>query len=229
LRNLNVTAEQRRQAAAAISDFHEKRTAIEKLGQTDEFLKALATVRQTLLEGKAPTDEMREAVEVAQPPDDGTVDRAFMDARREVVEKLVGLLTEPQTEQLRMMPLVEFANHIVGMSLEAREMGDEEFGDWRRMVAMEAAERFGVAGNEEADAMDEVIQDAIGRLRAMEPDAIAAERDQLVSKLVSALNDALPESPQAAWDRLADQLWEWVMNPRVATVLQESAAAMGAP
>jgi hypothetical protein len=228
LRNLDFTAAQRQEAAKAIKDFQDKRKAIEALGETEGLLQALAAVRSVLLESKPPTDEMREAVEAARAPDDGTVDRAFADARREVVEQLVGLLTEEQKEQLQMMPLVEFANQIINMSFQARGMDDEEFRDWRRMVTAEAMERFRVAEGEGVEAMNTTVQDAISRFRAMDPDQLMAQRDQLVPGLVSALKDALPQNPQAAWDRLADQLWEWVVTPGVAALLEESAAAMAA-
>ncbi len=228
LRNLGFTARQRLEAAKAIETFHEKRKAIEKLGETDELLKALTAVREALLQGKAPTDEMREAVEVARPPDDGSVDQAFRDARLEVMEKLIGLLTDEQKQQLEMMPLFEFANHVIGMSMEAQEIGDEEFGDWRKMVTVELFERLGVTGDEEADAVNEVVQGAITRFSRMTPEQIMAQREQLVPEFVSALNGALPENRQTAWDRAADALWEWVANPRVGPLMRESAAAMGA-
>lgn len=228
LRNLGFTARQRLEAAKAIETFHEKRKAIEKLSETDELLKALTAVREALLQGKAPTDEMREAVEVARPPDDGSVDQAFRDARLEVMEKLIGLLTDEQKQQLEMMPLFEFANHVIGMSMEAQEIGDEEFGDWRKMVTVELFERLGVTGDEEADAVNEVVQGAITRFSRMTPEQIMAQREQLVPEFVSALNGALPENRQTAWDRAADALWEWVANPRVGPLMRESAAAMGA-
>jgi len=228
LRGLDLTATQRLGAAQAIEGFHEKRKAIEQLGQTEELLKALAAVREVLLKGEAPTDQMREAVEVARPPDDGTVDRAFREARLQVVEQLMGLLNDEQKAQIEMMPLVEFANHLVGMSLEAREIGDEEFREWRRMIAAEVLERFGVTGDEEADLVVEAVELAIDRLSRLSPDEIAAQRDQLVPEIVSSLKAALPQNDQAAWDRLADRLWEWVVNPRVGPVLRESAEAMGA-
>lgn len=228
LRNLELTAAQRLAAAKAIEAFHEKRRAIHKLGETDELLKALATVRQTLLEGKAPTNEMREAVEVARPPDDGTVDRAFEEARLEVMEKLVALLTDEQKQQLQMMPLFEFANHVIGMSMEAQEIGEAEFGEWRKMVTAELFERLGITEDEEADAVNDVVQAAIDRYRRMTPDEIMAQREQLVPEFVSALNGALPGNRQTTWDRVADALWEWVANPRVAPLLRESAEAMAA-
>lgn len=227
LRNLGLTATQRLEAAKAIEAFHQKRKAIQALGETEELLKALATVRQTLLEGKAPTDEMREAVEVARPPDDGAADQAFREARLQAVETLTGLLSDEQKQQLQMMPLVEFANHVVGMSMEAGEMGDEAFNDWRANVSTEFMERMGVTDAEGADSVNETVQGAIDRLRRMTPDQIMADRQRLVSGFVSALNDALPQNPQAAWDRLADRLWEWVVDPRIAPLLRESAAAMG--
>jgi hypothetical protein len=228
LRSLGLTATQRLEAAKAIEAFHEKRKAIEALAETEELLTALTTVRQTLLEGKAPTDEMREAAEVARPPDDGSVDQAFREARLQAVETLTGLLTDDQKQQLQMMPLVEFANHVVGMSMEAGEMGDEAFKDWRDNVSAEFLERMGVTDAQAADAVNETVEGAIDRLRRMTPDQIMADREKLVSGFVSALNDALPQNPQAAWDRLADRLWEWVVNPRIAPLLRESAAAMGA-
>ncbi len=228
LRNLGFSATQRLEAAKAIEAFDQKRKAIQKLGETDELLTALAAVRQTLLEGKAPTNEMREAVEVARPRDDGSVDQAFRDARLEVVEKLAGLLTDDQKQQLQMLPLVEFANHVAGMCMEAGEMGEEEFGEWRNVVGLELLERLGVRDAEAADAVNEAVQGAVGRLDRMSPDQIMAEREKFVPEFVSALNDALPQNPQAAWDRVADPLWEWVMNPRAAVVLWESAEAMGA-
>ena len=228
LRNLSLSATQRLEAAKAIEGFHEKRRAIQKLGHTDELLKALTAVREVLLRGEAPTNEMREAVEVARPPDDGSVDRAFDEARLQVVEQLMGLLTDEQKAHIEMMPLVEFANHLVGMSLEAREIGDDEFREWRQRIAAEVLERFGVTGDEEADLVIEAVELAIDRLSRLSPDEIVAQRDQLVPELVSGLKAALPQNEQAAWDRLADRLWDWVVNPRVAPVLRESAEAMAA-
>jgi hypothetical protein len=228
LRNLELAATQRLEAAKAIEAFHEKRRAIQKMGETDGLLQALTAVREVLVQGQAPTDQMREAVEVARPPDDGSVDRAFREARLQAVEQLTGLLTDEQKTQLQMMPLVEFANHVVGMSLEAREMGDEEFNEWRQTVTAEVLERLRVTGDEEADLVIETVQGTIHRLRLMTPDQIMAQREKLVPEIVSGLNDVLPQNPQAAWDRLADQLWEWAMNPRAAVVLRESAETMGA-
>ena len=114
-RNLDLTGEQRKQAAEAIKAFEDRRDAILKLAHPDELVAALGVVREALLRGEQPTDEMREAVEVARPPDDGSIDQEFMRARTEVIDKLEATLTEEQRNELIMLPLVEVARDMVYM------------------------------------------------------------------------------------------------------------------
>ncbi len=228
LSNLSVTAGQRAQAAAAIEAFQEKRAAAEKLSEPPELLTALSAVRAALLKGEAPTAAMREAVEAARPPDDGAVDRTLAEARSEALTALGAVLTDQQKEQLGILPLIGVAEDVIAMCMESRRAPDEEAQAMRLRDFGEVRDQLASAAGDDADRVLGDFQSLINRIAALSPEQVEPQRQQLVGQIVTLLKTTFDKQPDLAAERLGDQLWGWLAEPRVGELFRESAEAMGA-
>jgi Spy/CpxP family protein refolding chaperone len=222
--SLELTAAQRAQAADALEAFHDKRGAIEKLAGPPEFVRALQAVRDALIAGKEPSPEMRAAVEQAQPQGGESLERAFMEARNEVLAALQAVLTPEQQTQLKLMPLVGLANELLQMCLESQRVGGEEGTAMRLQAFPEIREQLGAAGGEAA--LDD-FQGLVNRIAALTPEQVDAQRPDLVGQVVGLIQGTLEAEPARAEGRLRDLLWGWMENPRIGGLLRESAEAMG--
>jgi len=228
MHQLGVTAEQRMKAAQAIEAFEQQAEALRKRSEPPELLSALKQVRDALVRGQEPTDQMRAALEAAQPPDDGSLDKAFDEARGQVLKELTGILTEDQQTQLQLIALFGAAQDVIGMCLRSREVSAEEGQDMRLHGLAELRADLKQAAGPEADRVLADFQSLINRVSAMTPEQVAQQREQLAGQIVTFLKDTLDKNPQMAADRLQDQLWEFVTDPQTARLLRESAKAMGA-
>ncbi|MBM3498434.1 MAG: hypothetical protein FJX74_07150 [Armatimonadetes bacterium] len=228
LARLGMTAEQRGQAATAIEAARQKREAARQLAEPPELLTALATVQQALLRGEEPTDAMREAVEAAQPPDDGVLDRAYEEARTEAVGALRGLLTGEQREQLAILPLIGLAEEIIGMCMASRQAPAEEGQEMRLHAFGEVRDQLAFTAGPDADRALSDFQGLINRIAALAPEQAEEQREQLVAQLVTLMKTTFERNPGFVEERLGDQLWGWVTEPRVGELFRRSGEAMGA-
>jgi hypothetical protein len=227
LRGMSFTADQRKQAAALIEQFVQERQAAQKVRDSEALVQALAAVRAALIKGQSPTPQMRQAVEAARPPEDGSVGRAIDEASGKALGGLAKLLTDDQKAQLQLMPLVGFANHVLGWSMDTHGVAGQEWDQMRLQAFGEMRERLRHYAGQGAEAVLANLQRTIDRLHETAPDQIGQQHDQLVTELVTTLKDALFSSPEAAEQQLRDQLWDWLDDARVLVTLKESAAAMG--
>jgi hypothetical protein len=227
LSTLGMTGEQRAKAAQAIETFRQKREAVEKLAQPPELLSALKAMRDTLLAGKPPTDAQREAAEAARPPDDGTLDKAFMDARAEVLAALEAILTDAQKEQLDILPLLDTADEVIGMCMQSRQADAQEAQEMRLHAFPEIREQLALAAGDDAQKALNDFQSLINRVAALTPEQVEPQRQQLVGQIVTLLKSTFDKDPEMAAERLQDQLWGWATEPRVGELLKESADGMG--
>jgi hypothetical protein len=227
MRSLDMTADQRSQTAGLLEEFARKREAAARMHDSDALIQALEAVRAQLIKGKAPTPAMRQAVQAAQPPDQEADRRASDEAYNKALDGVVGLLTDDQKLQLEMMPLVLAGRDLVGWSLQAQQMPDDEWQRARVQAFGDLRDRIRHNAGSAAQATLMELQRTIDRLHDMPADQLRQQRDQVVEDLVTTLKDALLSTPQAQDEQLRDQLVEWLENSRVPDLLKESAAAMG--
>jgi hypothetical protein len=181
-----------------------------------------------LLKGETPTDQMREAVEAASPPDDGSTDRAFAEARNEALTALKTTLTDDQKQQLGIMPLIGVAEDVIAMSLESRGAPEAEAQEMRLHGFSEVRGQLAEAAGPDADRVLSDFQALINRIAALTPEQVEPQRQQLVGEIVTLLKTTFDKQPEIMSQRLDDQLWGWVTEPRVGKLFRESAEAMGA-
>ena len=224
---LKLTPEQRAGAAKAIEGFDQKREAIEKLAQPPELLTALSAVREALLKGETPTAAMREAVEAARPRDEGSLDKTFGEARQEVLTALEAILTDEQEDQLRLLPLVGVAEDVIGMCMHSQELEGAEAQEMRLNAFPEVRDQLAFAAGDDAQRVLSDFQGLINRISALTPEQAEPQREQLIAQVVTLLKTTFDKNPEVSAERLRDQLWGWVTEPRVRALLRESAAAMG--
>ncbi|MGQ9732458.1 MAG: hypothetical protein ACUVX8_14450 [Candidatus Zipacnadales bacterium] len=227
LHRLEITAEQRAQAATAIENFHAKQEAIQQLANPPELIAALQTIRETLLANGEPTTEMRAAVEAAQPGDKSSIDRAFAEARDEAFATLTSLLTDTQQAQLRTIPLLQVAEDLLWMCMEARKIGGAEGEQIRLNAFPELREQLARAAGDRSQQVLADFQGLINRFSAMTPEQIEQQREQLIQQTVALLAGTLDKNPELAAERLKDQLWQWLADARIGVLFRESARAMG--
>jgi hypothetical protein len=229
LRGMSFTADQRKQAAGLIEQFVQERQAAEKVRDSEALVQALTAVRAALVKGESPTAQMRQAVEAARPPENGSVEKAIDEASRTALDGLVKLLTDDQKAQFQMVPLVGFANYVIGWSMDTHGLAGDEWDQQRLQAFGDMRDRIRRYAGDGAQATLANLQRTIDRFHEMTPDQIGQQHDQLVTELVTMLKDALLATPEVAEEQLRDQLWEWLADPRVLVVMKESATAMGAP
>ena len=227
LRGMGFTADQRKQAAALVEQFVQERQAAQKLRDSEALVQALTAVRAALIKGQSPTPQMRQAVEAARPPEDGSVEKAVEQASGKALGGLAKLLTDEQKTQLQLMPLVGFANHLLAWSMDSHGVAGQEWDQMRLQAFGDMRERIRHYAGQRAEAVLANLQRTVDRLHEMPPDQVGQQHDQLVTELVTTLRDALLSTPEAEEEQLRDQLWEWLDNARVLVVLKESATAMG--
>ncbi len=227
LRGMGFSADQRKQAAAIIEEFVQARQAAEKVRDSEALVQALTAVRAALVKGQTPTPEMRQAVEAARPPDDGSVENAINEAAGKTLDGLVKLLTDEQKTQLQLIPLVGFANRVLAWSAGTHELPAQEWQQARLQAFGEMRDRIRHYGGSSAEPVLVNLQRTIDRLHETTPDQIGEQHEQLVTELVTILKDALLSTPEAAEEQLRNQLWDWLDAPRVLVVLKESAATEG--
>ncbi|MBM3473237.1 MAG: hypothetical protein FJX75_08225 [Armatimonadetes bacterium] len=228
LMQLKLTGEQRASAAKAIEAFHQKREATLKLAEPPELLTALSAIREALLKGQAPTPAMREAVEAARPRDEGSLDKAFTEARQEVLTALESVLTDDQKEQLGILPLIGVAEEVIGMCLHSRELDTAEAREMRLNAFPEIRDQLAFAAGDGSQRVLGDFQSLINRISALTPEQVEPQREQLIAQIVTLLKTTFDKNPEMSAERLRDQLWGWVTEPRVHALLRGSAAAMGA-
>ena len=228
LRSLEVTAQQRRSAADAVTTFRERRRAIMQLAQPEALIAALTTIRETLLRGEQPTDEMHEAVEVAHPEDDGSVDGAFRDAAQEYFTTLEGILDEGQKKELAILPLVDVANEMIYMAIDTRDIPPAEREEVRTNAFGELREQLAEAAGADAKVVLADFQARLDHLLDMTPEQIEQQHAQLVEQMVTMLSNGFSRNAEIMRERLRDQLIGWAEGPQVAQLLIESAEAMEA-
>ena len=228
LRSLEVTAQQRRDAAEAVATFREKRRAIMQLAQPEALIAALTTIRETLLRGEQPTDEMREAVEVAHPEDDGSVDQAFHEAGQEYFTTLEGILDEGQKKELAILPLVDVANEMIYVAIDTRDIPPAEREEVRKNAFRELREQLAEAAGADAKVVLADFQARLDHLLDMTPENIEQQHAQLVEQMVTTLSNGFSRNPEIMRERVRDQLFGWAEGPQVALLLIESAEAMEA-
>ena len=229
MRELEMTAQQRKDTADAIGVFQAQREAITALAQPAELATALEGVREALLRGDAPTQELREAVEQARPPDDGSVDQAFNQARETYLAAVKAVLTVDQTKHLTVRPMVELANELLMMAIESRQVAAAEREEWRKNAFPELREQLAMAAGDEGGIVLADFQARVDHLFALTPEQIQTERNQLVTQIVTTLNSALARDPEIISDRLNQQLLDWAVEPGGGDLLKESSVSMEQP
>jgi hypothetical protein len=227
LMQLKLTGEQRASAAKAIEAFGQKRDATMKLAEPPELLAALSAIREALLKGEAPTPAMRESVEAARLRDGDSLDRAFAEARQEVLTALETILTDDQKEQLRILPLIGVAEDVIGMCLHSRDLEGAEAQQMRLSAFPEIRDQLAFAAGDDSERVLADFQSLVNRIAALTPEQVEPQRQQLIAQVVTLLKTTFDKNPDMSVERLRDQLWGWVTEPRVHSLLRDSAAAMG--
>jgi hypothetical protein len=113
------------------------------------------------------------------------------------------------------------------MCLHSRDLEGAEAQQMRLSAFPEIRDQLAFAAGDDSERVLADFQSLVNRIAALTPEQVEPQRQQLIAQVVTLLKTTFDKNPDMSVERLRDQLWGWVTEPRVHSLLRDSAAAMG--
>ncbi|MBM3500202.1 MAG: hypothetical protein FJX74_16215 [Armatimonadetes bacterium] len=227
LLRLGVTAEQRLKLSKVVSAYQRDRAALSAPVDAEALAQALAVVRDALLAGEEPTDEMWQAVQAARGEGEGR-DQALQTLRQQALSDLAQVLTDEQRLGLALPPIGEMATNILRAFHQTRQLPADQRATMRGQIIGQVSAQMGqLAGAANVEAIRTTLQNWAGRVDGLQPGPGDDQGAQLVAEFVTELTPLLTPDPERLQERINGRLSQMLEEPAAAQLLEDSARAMG--